>query len=127
LSSSAGANEALIEHRGGCHCGRVRFAVAAPAEIEVSECNCSICQKRGALWAPVPAAQFSLMRGQDALADYQFNRKKIHHLFCESCGIGSFSRGTAPNGQETVMLNVRCLDGVDVDSLKVKKVDGRSY
>jgi hypothetical protein len=26
-----------------------------------------------------------------------------------------------------VAVNVRCLDGVEVDSLKVKKVDGRSF
>ena len=111
-------------YEGGCHCGRVRFRVET-ALTQAIECNCSICQKRGALWASVPAAQFLLMRGQDALADYQFNRKKIHHLFCESCGIGSFSRGTAPNGQETVMLNVRCLDGVDVAAIERRPFDGK--
>ncbi len=33
----------LIEHTGSCHCVRVRFSVRAPAQLEVSECNCSVC------------------------------------------------------------------------------------
>ena len=49
--------------------------------------------KRGALWAFVKAPQFKLVQGEDALTDYQLGRKKLHHLFCRSCGIGSFSRG----------------------------------
>ncbi len=33
----------LVRHAGGCHCGRVRFEVMAPAQIEVGDCNCSMC------------------------------------------------------------------------------------
>jgi hypothetical protein len=50
----------------------------------------------------------------------------IHHVFCATCGVQSFARGTLPNGTEIVSINVRCLDGVDVDALKVKKFDGAS-
>ena len=92
----------------------------------VAECNCSICSKRGALWTFVKKAQFRLLKGRDALSDYQFGKKKIHHLFCATCGIGSFSEGVAPNGDETAAINVRCLDGVDVASLKTTPFDGKS-
>ena len=111
-------------YEGGCHCGRVRFRVEA-ALTQALECNCSICSKRGALWSPAQAAQFSLLKGDDALSDYQFAKKNVHHLFCESCGVGSFSRGAAPNGQEMVMVNVRCLDGVDVSALERRPFDGK--
>ena len=59
----------------------------------VLSCNCSICQKRGALLTFVPAAQFTLLSGEDDLTDYQFNKKIVHHLFCGHCGVGSFARG----------------------------------
>ena len=36
-----------ITHRGGCHCGAVRFEVSAPAELETIECYCSVCSKAG--------------------------------------------------------------------------------
>ena len=111
-------------YQGGCHCGRVRYEVTTELS-QAFDCNCSICMKRGALWAFAKAPQFKLVQGGDALTDYQFGKKKIHHLFCQSCGVGSFSRGAAPNGQEMVMVNVRCLDGVDVSALQLRPFDGK--
>jgi hypothetical protein len=112
-------------YRGGCHCGRVRYEATSDLAL-VAECNCSICTRRGALWTFVKKRQFKLLTGQGALSDYQFGKKKIHHLFCQSCGIGSFSEGIAPNGDETVAVNVRCLDDVDIAALKPKPFDGKS-
>jgi hypothetical protein len=111
--------------QGGCHCGRVRFEATGDLS-RVASCNCSICTKRGALWAFVKAPQFRLLQGEDALSDYQFGKKRIHHLFCRSCGIGSFSRGLAPNGEETFAVNVRCLDDIDVAGLTLTPFDGKS-
>lgn len=112
-------------HVGGCHCGRVRYRINADI-IQVVDCNCSICLKRGALWAFVKSSQFTLLAGQEALADYQFAQKRIHHLFCDTCGIASFARGSAPDGEETYAVNARCLDDVDIGSLKVVPFDGKS-
>ena len=112
-------------YTGGCHCGEVRFEVTADLANVVS-CNCSICQKRGALWSFLPPANFALRAGGDDLRDYQFGKKRIHHLFCPICGVSSFSRGTAPDGSEMIALNVRCLDDVDISALKPSPFDGRS-
>jgi hypothetical protein len=60
------------------------------------------------------------------LIDYQFNKKVIHHLFCRQCGIGSFSRGKAPDGSDMVAINVRCLDGVDPTALEITPFDGKT-
>ena len=54
----------VITHTGGCHCGRVRFEAIAPAKIQVSECNCSICSKAGYLHLVVPADRFKLVSGR---------------------------------------------------------------
>jgi hypothetical protein len=81
--------------------------------------------KRGALWSFVKAPQFKLLQGNDALADYQFGKKHIHHLFCQSCGVGSYSQGKAPNGDDTFAVNVRCLDDVDISSLQRVPFDGK--
>ena len=112
-------------YSGGCQCGAVRYDVSA--EIgEVMACNCSRCQKLGWLLTFVPAAQFRLTLGDDAMSEFLFNKHNIQHLFCKTCGIESFARGKAPNGAEMIAVNVRCLDGADPDSFPVKKVDGRS-
>ena len=78
------------------------------------------------MWTFVPADRFALMSGEDAVADYQFNKHVIHHLFCRTCGVESFARGTAPDGTEMVAVNARCLDGIDVAALTLTPVDGRS-
>lgn len=116
----------MAKYRGGCHCGEVRYEVETALD-PVMSCNCSICQKRGALWSFVPAENFALRAGADDLKDYQFGKKSIHHLFCAQCGVAAFSRGTSPKSSaEMIAVNVRCLDDVDVATLKVTPFDGRS-
>lgn len=114
-----------ITHRGGCHCGRVRFEVRAPAEIEVMDCNCSVCSKTGFLHLIVPAAQFTLLTGADALTDYRFNTGTAHHLFCSACGIKSYYVPRShPNG---FSVNARCLDEGTVTGMRVVPCDGRDW
>jgi len=48
-------------YTGGCHCGEVRFEVTADLSSVVS-CNCSICQKRGALWVFVAPGKLCAAR-----------------------------------------------------------------
>ncbi|HYJ58124.1 MAG TPA: GFA family protein [Methyloceanibacter sp.] len=112
------------KYGGGCHCGRVRYEVETDLGMVLS-CNCSVCTKRGALWAYVGPDQFNLLSGKGELADYQFNKKTIHHLFCRHCGVGSFSTGKGEDGSEGIGINVRCLDGVDVDALTLTPFDGK--
>ncbi|WP_044244540.1 GFA family protein [Chondromyces apiculatus] len=113
-------------HAGSCHCGKVRYEVATDLGQAIS-CNCSMCAKKGSVLTFVPADQFKLLSGQDGLTDYQFNKKTIHHLFCSTCGVTSFARGTGPDGKEMVAVNLRCLDDLDLSSLNVTPVDGKSY
>ncbi|HZP68512.1 MAG TPA: GFA family protein [Pseudolabrys sp.] len=110
-------------YTGGCHCGKVRFEVQADI-AEVITCNCSRCRKVGALLSAVPMSDFKLLSGADELTDYQFNKRRIHHPFCRTCGIESYAYGKGPGGEDMVMLNVRCLDDVEPEQFKVRKFDG---
>lgn len=112
---------------GGCHCGAVRFRVSGLDLDQTITCNCSRCSKLGSVLSFLPAESFNLLSGEDKLTDYQFNRKVIHHLFCSVCGVQSFSRAVDGEGKPGVAVNVRCLDGIDTDSLKPQKFDGKSF
>jgi hypothetical protein len=112
-------------YTGGCHCGAVRYEATADLSNVIS-CNCSICSKKGSLLTFVPREQFKLLSGADGQADYQFGSKVIHHMFCKTCGIGSYALGVMPDGTKMAAINVRCLDGVDLDALKPTPFDGRS-
>ena len=115
-----------VQYTGGCQCGKVRYE----AQLDINEvlsCNCSRCGRLGALFAFAPASQFKLIQGADDLTTYEFNRHTIQHKFCSTCGIQSFAMGKHPKtGDLMAAVNVRCLDGVDADQFKVRKVDGRS-
>jgi hypothetical protein len=116
---------ANVVHRGGCHCGAVRFEVDAPAEPALSDCNCSICQMSSFLHLIVPKDRFRLLSGADRLVEYLFNTGAARHLFCGRCGIKSFYVPRShPDG---ISVNARCLDGVDVSTLKITPFDGRHW
>jgi hypothetical protein len=112
-------------YEGGCHCGKIRYRVSLDLEAPVVVCNCSMCGRSGTMLAFGPASQFTLLSGEEALTSYKFNRQVIDHLFCSTCGIKSFARGEGRQGAAMVAVNVRCLDGVDLESLKINKYDGR--
>jgi hypothetical protein len=114
-----------MTYTGGCHCGKVRYEVDTNID-GVMSCNCSICSKKGYLLTFAPAERFKLLSGAEALSDYGFGKKVIHHFFCKHCGIGSFGRGVRPDGAQMVAINVRCLDDVDLAQFRVKEFDGRS-
>jgi hypothetical protein len=113
-------------YSGSCHCGAVKYEVTTDL-ASVMECNCSHCARKGFLLSFVAVEQFRLLQGQDALGEYRFNKHKIEHLFCKTCGVQSFMRGKRPDGADVIGLNVRCLEGVEPASLTIAQVDGRAF
>lgn len=114
-----------VVHRGGCHCGKVRFEVEAPAELEVMDCNCSMCNKSGYLHLIVAAADFRLVQGQESLTEYTFNTGTAKHRFCRFCGIKSFYVPRShPDG---FSVNARCLDAGTVAAMRVTPFDGAHW
>lgn len=116
---------ALLRHLGGCHCGRVRFEVLAPAILDVEDCNCSICSMFGFLHLIVTADRFQLLRGADSLTTYTFNTGTAKHLFCSTCGSKSFYVPRShPDG---FSVNVRCIDPGTIEKMNIHPVDGRQW
>jgi hypothetical protein len=112
-------------HSGGCHCGRVRFEVVAPAKLEVAECNCSLCSMYGYLHLIVPADRFKLISGRETLSTYTFNTQVAKHHFCSVCGVKSFYIPRShPDG---VSVNARCIDSGTIESMSVTPFDGRNW
>ena len=115
-------SEVLITHRGGCHCGAVAFEVDAPADLSVTDCNCSICRMTGFLHLIVPKNRFRLVKGEADLADYRFNTGTARHLFCRHCGIKSFYVPRShPDGYS---VHLRCLAPGTVRSVRISPFDG---
>jgi hypothetical protein len=119
------ANEPLVQHFGGCHCGAVTFEVAAPADLLAHECNCSICALTRYLHLIVPASNFTLLGGADELIEYAFNTGIARHLFCRNCGVKSFY--VPRSNPDGISINVRCLNPETVATVEVRSFDGRNW
>ncbi|MGD1849672.1 MAG: GFA family protein [Cyanophyceae cyanobacterium] len=114
-----------VIHRGGCHCGRVRFEARGPQVLPTIQCNCSLCDKVGYLHWIVPGDRVQLIQGQDALTQYTFNTGTAKHYFCQYCGVKSFYVPRShPNSYS---VNVRCLDSGTFTVGDQKLFDGRNW
>jgi hypothetical protein len=115
---------AVTEYEGGCHCGAVRFSVRVREHVAL-DCNCSICAKKGFLHVIVPAGDFTLLRGEDALATYTFNTRVAQHRFCRVCGVHPFY--TPRSHPDGVDVNLRCLDGDVAERFEIRPFDGQNW
>jgi hypothetical protein len=111
-------------HKGGCHCGAVRFQVTVKEKRAV-DCNCSVCMKKGFIHLIVPKIDFQLLKGADILSTYTFNTHQARHVFCRICGVHSFYYPRShPNG---IDINVRCLDDDRLDQWEIEQFDGQNW
>ena len=114
----------LKSYEGGCHCGSVRFRVRSDF-ARVSDCNCSMCTKKGFLHLIVPLSQFELLSGKENITTYTFNTGIAKHTFCKTCGMHPFY--TPRSDPDKVDVNVRCLDDIDLTKVKVTPFDGQNW
>jgi hypothetical protein len=115
-------------YQGSCHCGDVRFECTVDLAEGTSKCNCSICSKARFWKTIVRPDSFRLLQGEQALSDYQFGSRTIHHLFCARCGVKTFGRGHLEAlGGTFYAVNVACLDAPveDLAGAHVTFEDGR--
>ncbi|CUH65822.1 hypothetical protein TG4357_02076 [Thalassovita gelatinovora] len=119
--------------QGGCHCGFIRFEVAADID-HVRVCDCSICHQRGALNFRVPDRALTLHHPDlDDLRLYQWGSGTAKDYFCPRCGILPFRRPSEPTRQERAegmqpfdgwAVNTRCLAGFDPSLVPVVRIAG---
>lgn len=72
--------EALKTFRGSCHCGEYIYEVDLSENFEPTECNCSFCYKKGALWIVPKPENFRFVKGDiNTLTNYTFGLKTVNH------------------------------------------------
>lgn len=116
---------ALTWRSGGCHCGAVRFKVAAEEGAEAQSCNCSMCAMTGFIHLIVPESRFRITQGLDRLTTYTFNTGVAKHMFCATCGVKAFYRPRSnPDGWS---VNLRALDEPAAIHARIDAFDGRNW
>lgn len=116
----------MEKKKGGCHCGKVRYEVELDLTAPVIECNCSICSGHGLLLSFAPDEHMNIAQGEENLTEYRFNKEKIAHSFCKTCGVEVFGKGSNSEGVPTYAVNMRTLDDIDVTTLNRMPYDGKA-
>jgi hypothetical protein len=92
-----------------------------------------MCRKRGALIHRVDADRLRLFSPLQDLTLYQWHTRTAEDYFCPICGVLPFRRPRHRTPQEIAEgvrefngwgINVRCLEGIDLDAIPVKRVQG---
>jgi hypothetical protein len=111
--------------RGSCHCGKVAFSLDEGLPSEAMACNCSICRRKAYLHHFTTPDRLTLETPREEIQVYTFHRHNIRHQFCRTCGCAPFNEGMGPNGP-MVSVNLRCVEGIDLDALTIRQFDGAS-
>lgn len=115
---------------GSCHCQATRFQVDGPPET-VTRCTCSICSRKGALWAYYTPAQVRFV-SQDAKSTYRWQSNMVAAHFCSVCGVSTynespdFSTGEPDFENPRIAINARLFEDFDLDAVPVEVLDGKN-
>lgn len=100
-------------YRGSCGCAAVQFTVQLDFAHGVTRCACPRCRKLGARSLAAPADHFRLVAGEDALEGVAWACGL--RMRCAACGVEPFAILEDP--EELVAINLRCLDGVELEDV----------
>jgi hypothetical protein len=114
-----------MKYKASCHCGKVAFEFEGEIKDALA-CNCSICQRKGSLLAFVPREALKLLTPDSNASTYTFNQHVIKHRFCPTCGVQPYGEGVGPDGKAMAAINIRCVEGIDLNSIPLNHFDGRS-
>lgn len=112
-------------YQGSCHCGRIRFEIEGTI-AGAATCNCSICERKGAVMWFVPREQLKLLTPDADAATYTFNKHRIKHRFCPACGMHPYGEGVGPDGKASAAINLRCVEGIDLAAIPTQQFNGRA-
>ena len=110
-----------------CHCKSVKLQVNLPNILDnLVKCNCSICQKRGAIMSIANKDDVKVIEGIDKLSLYQFHTKIAKHYFCSICGI--YTHHQMRSNINKFGINTSCINGINLDDIKnVRLSDGINH
>jgi hypothetical protein len=124
-----------------CHCGSTKITLPGPP-AEAKTCNCSYCQRTGAVWGYYSPEELAVTATDDRV--YSASGGMNQHHFCGACGGNTHgfspdwaskynSDGTLKPGEaegvperQTAAVNLNMIDGLDLSGITVMAMDGRN-
>ncbi|MCG6890373.1 MAG: aldehyde-activating protein [Gammaproteobacteria bacterium] len=106
-----------------CHCGNLKLAASAPP-ASITRCNCSMCNRLGALWAYYDEENVKVTSGSKPGNTYAWGEKTITYHRCGECGCTTHYTTTDDDGRELISVNCRMAQLSDIANIPVREFDG---
>ena len=108
-----------------CHCGAVRVMVPRKPRT-VTDCNCSICRRYGAIWAYYSANVVTIQAPKGGLSKYSWNRRIRTYYRCKKCGCVTHYAYRTKRRTQTVAVNAANFDPSVLVGVRIRHLDGAS-
>ena len=106
-----------------CHCGNLKL-VAKELPSSMTSCNCSICNRLGALWAYYDLGNVEIISGDEPKSTYSWGEKTITYHRCGKCGCTTHYTAIESDGSELVAINCRMAPLPKIRNIPVRPFDG---
>ena len=106
-----------------CHCGAVCVHVRQAPRV-LTQCNCSICRRYGALWAYYRPASVRVEAARSALQSYSWRRRIRIYYRCGTCGCVMHYTYRQERSWSTVGVNAVNFDPGVIAAARVRRLDG---
>lgn len=105
-----------------CHCGNIKIETNKKLET-LTSCNCSICNRYGALWGYFAPNEVSI-KYEEQPSFYYWGDRYIDFYFCKKCSCITHYKTTEKVEEEKIGVNFRMAKLADLDNIKIRKLDG---
>ena len=105
-----------------CHCGAVCIT-CADAPNEVTDCNCTLCRRYGALWAYYSPSKVRVYPADGATDVYMRGQREKEFHRCKTCG-GVTHWRAIDRSLDRMGVNARLMDPGVVKAARLRFLDG---
>jgi hypothetical protein len=106
-----------------CHCGAIRIEIPHRPE-QVTNCNCSLCRRLGALWAYYDADTVSVVGHPALTSHYIQGDKTLRTVRCRHCGCITHWEPLDPEQHQRVGVNIRNFEPSVIGDVRIRLLDG---
>ena len=106
-----------------CHCGAIQIQVAQKPNT-LTSCNCSICNRYGALWGYYETPKVSINASDSGLSHYSWGEESIDYYRCNKCACVTHYETNEKIEKNTTAINFRMAEPSTIESITIRKFDG---
>lgn len=106
-----------------CHCGTVCIEVPGRPR-QLTDCNCSICRRYGALWAYFKVSAARIACPPRELSHYSWGDESLRFFRCKTCGCITHWLPVKLARAARMGVNARHFEPRDIATARIRRLDG---